>query len=144
MVTIVWLILSLAGVCGFSWWPVLIESILYMIVGSVSSSDGGRGGAILGVVMAGFAPFAAYKLFCGLTLSPWWMLAAPVWNFVALVVPGGYTISGILLERYGFMTLPTWVLVVSVVLDVLFLIGIILMLVEGRQDAKSARKSGRY
>ena len=72
------------------------------------------------------------------------MLAAPVWNFVALVVPGGYTISGILLERYGFMTLPTWVLVVSVVLDVLFLIGIILMLVEGRQDAKSARKSGRY
>lgn len=144
MVSLVWFILSLAGVCRFSWWPVLIESVLYMIVGSVSSSGGGRGGAILGTVTAGFVPFAAYKLFCGLTLSPWWMLAAPVWNIVALVVPGGYTISGILLERYGFMTMPTWVLVVSVVLDVLFLIGIILMIAERRQDAKRTGRSGRY
>lgn len=123
MVSLVWFILSLLGVCRFSWWPVLIESILAYIYGLIGNVDGGNNGAVIILLIgSGFMPFAVYKLFCGLTLSPWWLLAAPFWNIIALAFPGGYTISGILLEKYGLMTMPTWVLVVSVILDAVYLL----------------------
>ena len=144
MVTIVWLILSLIGVCSFSWWPVLIESLLFMLIGLAGASDGGsKFMAVIGLVMAGVFPFAAFKLFCGLNLSLWWLIAAPFWNLIAAAVPGGYTISAILLERYEFMTLPTWMLVVLIIVDILCLISIVAGVVESRNDAKTAGRAGR-
>ena len=144
MVTIVWLILSLIGVCSFSWWPVLIESLLFMLIGLAGASDGGsKFMAVIGLVMAGVFPFAAFKLFCGLNLSLWWLIAAPFWNVIAAAVPGGYTISAILLERYEFMTLPTWMLVVLIIVDILCLISIVAGVVESRNDAKTAGRAGR-
>ena len=35
MVTIIWLILSLVGVCSFSWWPMLIEALVLLILTAV-------------------------------------------------------------------------------------------------------------
>ena len=142
MVTLIWFILSLVGVCSFSWWPVLIESVLAAVICGMNGGDS-KGGALLANVFLGFVPFAGYKLFCGLTLSPWWLIAAPFWNFIAIVLPGGYTLSGILLERYGLMTMPTWVLVVSVVLDVLSLLAIVMGIVEWRQDRKKSSAKRR-
>lgn len=139
MVTIVWLILSLIGVCSFSWWPVLIESFLLAILLSM----GGKPGLLLANLVAGLIPFSAFKLFCGLNLSLWWLIAAPFWNLIAAVVPGGYTISAILLERYEFMTLPTWMLVVLIIVDILCLISIVAGVVESRNDAKTAGRAGR-
>ena len=145
MVTIVWLILSLIGVCSFSWWPVLIESLLFMLIGLAGPSDGGsKFMAVIGLVMAGVFPFAAFKLFCGLNLSLWWLIAAPFWNVIAAAVPGGYTISAIFMERYGWMTvLPTWMLVVLILLDILYLVGIIMGIIAWRNDVKSAGRAGR-
>lgn len=145
MVTIVWLILSLIGVCSFSWWPVLIESLLFMLIGLAGASDGGsKFMAVIGLVMAGVFPFAAFKLFCGLNLSLWWLIAAPFWNVIAAAVPGGYTISAIFMERYGWMTvLPTWMLVVLILLDILYLVGIIMGIIEWRNDKKTAGRAGR-
>lgn len=140
MVTIVWLILSLIGVCSFSWWPVLIESFLLAILLSM----GGKPGLLLANLVAGLIPFSAFKLFCGLNLSLWWLIAAPFWNVIAAAVPGGYTISAIFMERYGWMTvLPTWMLVVLILLDILYLVGIIMGIIEWRNDVKSAGRAGR-
>lgn len=134
MVSVVWLILHLLGVCSFSWWPVLIESFLLTILFSFSS---GRVGLVLANVVAGLIPFSAFQLFCGLNVSLWWIIASPFWNLAALVVPGGYTISAMLMKRFGWIaTLPTWMLVVLIIVDVGSLAVIVAGLVESRQEKK--------
>lgn len=118
MVTIIWLILSLVGVCSFSWWPVLVESLVLLILTAVVTlGHPGEWASFFMVTMGGFAVFAALKLFCGLSLSPLWLAAAPVWNLAALVIPGGYTIGAIVLSKMGMMSLPTWIFMVALLID---------------------------
>ena len=118
MVTIIWLILSLVGVCSFSWWPVLVESLVLLILTAVVTlGHPGEWASFFMVTMSGFAVFAALKLFCGLSLSPLWLAAAPVWNLAALVIPGGYTIGAIVLSKMGMMSLPTWIFMVALLID---------------------------
>ena len=118
MVTIIWLILSLVGVCSFSWWPVLVEALVLLILTAVVTlGHPGEWASFFMVTMGGFAVFAALKLFCGLSLSPLWLAAAPVWNLAALVIPGGYTIGAIVLSKMGMMSLPTWIFMVALLID---------------------------
>lgn len=118
MVTIIWLILSFVGVCSFSWWPVLVESLVLLILTAVVTlGHPGEWASFFMVTMGGFAVFAALKLFCGLSLSPLWLAAAPVWNLAALVIPGGYTIGAIVLSKMGMMSLPTWIFMVALLID---------------------------
>lgn len=118
MVTIIWLILSFVGVCSFSWWPVLVESLVLLILTAVVTlGHPGEWASFFMVTMGGFAVFAALKLFCGLSLSPLWLAAAPVWNLAALVIPGGYTIGAIILSKMGMMSLPTWIFMVALLID---------------------------
>ena len=118
MVTIIWLILSLVGVCSFSWWPVLVEALVLLILTAVVTlGHPGEWASFFMVTMGGFAVFAALKLFCGLSLSPLWLAAAPVWNLAALVIPGGYTIGAIILSKMGMMSLPTWIFMVALLID---------------------------
>ena len=118
MVTIIWLILSFVGVCSFSWWPVLVESLVLLILTAVVTlGHPGEWASFFMVTMGGFAVFAALKLFCGLSLSPLWLAAAPVWNLDALVIPGGYTIGAIVLSKMGMMSLPTWIFMVALLID---------------------------
>ena len=118
MVTIIWLILSFVGVCSFSWWPVLVESLVLLILTAVVTlGHPGEWASFFMVTMSGFAVFAALKLFCGLSLSPLWLAAAPVWNLAALVIPGGYTIGAIVLSKMGMMSLPTWIFMVALLID---------------------------
>lgn len=118
MVTIIWMILSLVGVCSFSWWPVLVESLVLLILTAVVTlGHPGEWASFFMVTMGGFAVFAALKLFCGLSLSPLWLAAAPVWNLAALVIPGGYTIGAIVLSKMGMMSLPTWIFMVALLID---------------------------
>ena len=118
MVTITWLILSFVGVCSFSWWPVLVESLVLLILTAVVTlGHPGEWASFFMVTMGGFAVFAALKLFCGLSLSPLWLAAAPVWNLAALVIPGGYTIGAIILSKMGMMSLPTWIFMVALLID---------------------------
>ena len=118
MVTIIWLILSFVGVCSFSWWPVLVESLVLLILTAVVTlGHPGEWASFFMVTMGGFAVFAALKLFCGLSLSPLWLAAAPVWNLAALVIPGGYTIGAIILSKMDMMSLPTWIFMVALLID---------------------------
>lgn len=118
MVTIIWLILSFVGVCSFSWWPVLVESLVLLILTAVVTlGHPGEWASFFMVTMGGFAVFAALKLFCGLSLSPLWLAAAPVWNLAALVIPGGYTIGAIILSKMGMMSLPTWIFMAALLID---------------------------
>ena len=118
MVTIIWLILSFVGVCSFSWWPVLVVSLVLLILTAVVTlGHPGEWASFFMVTMGGFAVFAALKLFCGLSLSPLWLAAAPVWNLAALVIPGGYTIGAIILSKMGMMSLPTWIFMVALLID---------------------------
>lgn len=118
MVTIIWLILSFVGVCSFSWWTVLVESLVLLILTAVVTlGHPGEWASFFMVTMGGFAVFAALKLFCGLSLSPLWLAAAPVWNLAALVIPGGYTIGAIVLSKMGMMSLPTWIFMVALLID---------------------------
>ena len=118
MVTIIWLILSFVGVCSFSWWPVLVESLVLLILTAVVTlGHPGEWASFFMVTMGGFAVFAALKLFCGLSLSPLWLAAAPVWNLAALVIPGGYTIGAIIISKMGMMSLPTWIFMVALLID---------------------------
>lgn len=118
MVTIIWLILSFVGVCSFSWWPVLVESLVLLILTAVVTlGHPGEWASFFMVTMGGFAVFAAFKLFCGLSLSPLWLAAAPVWNLAALVIPGGYTIGAIILSKMGMMSLPTWIFMAALLID---------------------------
>lgn len=118
MVTIIWLILSLVGVCSFSWWPVLVESLVLLILTAVVTlGHPGEWASFFMVTMGGFAVFAALKLFCGLSLSPLWLAAAPVWNLAALVIPGGYTIGAIILSKMDMMSLPTWIFMAALLID---------------------------
>lgn len=118
MVTIIWLILSLVGVCSFSWWPVLVEALVLLILTAVVTlGHPGEWASFFMVTMGGFAVFAALKLFCGLSLSPLWLAAAPVWNLAALVIPCGYTIGAIILSKMGMMSLPTWIFMVALLID---------------------------
>ena len=118
MVTIIWLILSFVGVCSFSWWPVLVESLVLLILTAVVTlGHPGEWASFFMVTMGGFAVFAALKLLCGLSLSPLWLAAAPVWNLAALVIPGGYTIGAIILSKMGMMSLPTWIFMAALLID---------------------------
>ena len=118
MVTIIWLILSFVGVCSFSWWPVLVESLVLLILTAVVTlGHPGEWASFFMVTMGGFAVFAALKLFCGLSLSPLWLAAAPVWNLAALVIPGGYTIGAIVLSKMDMMSLPTWIFMAALLID---------------------------
>lgn len=118
MVTIIWLILSFVGVCSFSWWPVLVESLVLLILTAVVTlGHPGEWASFFMVTMGGFAVFAALKLFCGLSLSPLWLAAAPVWNLAALVIPGGYTIGAIILSKMDMMSLPTWIFMAALLID---------------------------
>lgn len=134
MVTIIWLILSLVGVCSFSWWPMLIEALVLLILTAVVTLGHPEKRAFFFMVtMGGFAVFAAGKLFCGLSLSPLWLAAAPVWNLAALVIPGGYTIGAIVLSKMGMMELPTWIFMAALLIDALSLNQVLKHIFEKRR-----------
>ena len=123
MVMLVWWILSLFGVCEFTWLPVLIDfglGGLYMCFAGTTGESGFQ--SFFGEVALGFASFACGKCFYSLTISGWWMLLAPVWLMIAILVPGGFTITNILFNKFNLITLPTWGLVVGIVVDVIGLL----------------------
>ena len=134
MVSFVWFILSLFDVCTFSWWPVLIEFSVYALCGCISmcfTDDPGEN-AMAVVECMGSVIFAFAKLFLGLSISNWWYLPSGLWFILALIVPGGFTITNLVFSHYGWMELPTWVFVVGIVVDALEVIMVIAAIVVNR------------
>ena len=125
MVSLVWFILSLCKVCSFSWWPVFIEGIIAFIVfiffysGSNNLSAGFSGIFSLGVMA-----FAGLKLFCGLTISPWWMLIAGIWLALAMFFPGGFTLTYLWFDHLNVITYSKGQLIFLIIIDILLVVGI--------------------
>ena len=132
MVMIVWFILSLFGVCQFSWIPVMIDaavSSLVLLINSRQKNDNYTTDVLCEITI-GIAVFAFYKVFCGLAISGWWILLSPIAIFVMLLVPGGITIVNLIFKSNGLISLPAWVLIIGIILDLLMLFGLTCALVD--------------
>ena len=128
MVMLVWFILSLCGVCEFTWLPVAIDLGAFVIITCFFNSEGSID--VYQNAFIGGCIFATCKYFLSLSISGWWILATPVWFIIAFYVPGGFTITNLLLDKFYLMDLPTWALVVGIIGDVLSLLTVILTVVE--------------
>lgn len=128
MVSLVWFILSLLGVCQFSWIPLFIESIIAMFVWMAKNSQSTNTFWSLQetVIYYGIMLFSFCKMTFNLSISSWWILVSPIWFEVALFIPGGYTITSILFNKYGLMNVPVWGLIVSIIVDISILVLLVI------------------
>lgn len=127
MVSIIWGILSLCGVCSFSWWAVFIESIVLLcliaieVIGnSVGDYKVSEGHLIMTdiclLLSIDYFVYAFYRLFCGLTISPWWGLLGVFLLVLSFIIPGGCYFSLKILLHYGIITvIPKGVFVVAII-----------------------------
>lgn len=143
MVMLVWFILSLCGVCDFTWLPVFIDAILAAIL-LAAKEENNLGRDLLCIVAVGVAGFAFYKFFFDLAISAWWILASPIATFVVMLFPGGFTIANYLFKNFGLMNLPTWGLIVGIVLDVIFLVIIIALILDSIKSSIENKKQKNY
>lgn len=132
MVMFVWWVLSLFGVCEFTWLPVFIDLALSS-VGLIFSSDS-PGGATVFLATCGGAVFAFCKYFLGMTASGWWILLSPVWFFVAALLPGGFTLTNWICTTLGVVEFPTWCWVVAIIADVILLASEIVGIVSSIKE----------
>ena len=131
MVTLIWNILGLLGVCSFPMWVMFAEGILFFILllvhtGSTmnSGSDGFTNDIIsniLGGISMGYVYFSVASMWMGLSLNGWFFLLAPLWFIIAFLFPGGLTITHLALNAAGLMTVPVWVWIVNGILDVIMI-----------------------
>lgn len=135
MITFVWWIVSLFGVCSLTWLPVFIDGCIALVL-TFFQLDGNGDPPASAIVCVGIALFAACKYWFGLTISGWWILLSPVWAMLAIILPGGFTLTNYLLGHFGLMTVPTWVFITCIVVDV---ICVILELVLIFGDRKGRR-----
>lgn len=133
MVTLVWWILSLFGICEFTWLPVFADAVctVYLDMREMPSENGATLTSLS--IATGVAYFAFLKYFLGLTLSAWWVLASPIAFIIAFIVPGGFTIVNLLFQHFGWIQLPTWALIIGIVIDVLSLILLLGAIINNRR-----------
>ncbi len=135
MVTIVWLVLSLFGVCSFTWLPIFIDTLLGAFFAALKSDNKNETIRNLSaVVLLGVSCFAFYKFFFGLTISTWWIILSPIMIVLLIVVPGGFTIINLLFKNFGFIDLPVWGLVVGIAVDVILLIIFIFAIISDKMN----------
>lgn len=135
MVSLVWWILSLCNVCAFSWLPIFIEGIVLVFVAAFFGKNESTTSSVQALSM-GFALFAFCKCFLDLSISSWWILISPLWFALAALIPGGFTINNLLFSHFGLMNLPTWVLVVGIISDILF-IGVLIVAIKQAKESQT-------
>ena len=140
MVSIVWFILSLFKVCAFTWLPVLIDSIiLSFIIGNKQAKGDDLLQNIAVIALTGISIFAFQKFFFNLSVSNWWIIAYALLGGIFIVIlPGGFTASNLILKHFGLMQLPTWGLIVGIVLDIIF-IGVVFVPMMVQRKEKRER-----
>jgi len=131
-VILVWWILSLLGVCSFNPWIALIADSIISIIVLIFSTD--EATSSIGIIFPGIATFAICKQFFSLSISGWWILLSPLWFNLALIFPGGFTLTNYLLNKYSLMIIPTWVTVIGIIADILLLALIIGMIIDSRKN----------
>lgn len=118
MVSLIWFILSLSGICAFSWIPVFIEAVVMVIY--ISMKHEANGVNALFYASSGVALFSGLKVFLGLSLSAWWIFLSPLVALALFFVPGGYTILTAVLYFTGLISVTTTGLIISLVIAIIF------------------------
>lgn len=141
MVSLVWRILSCLGVCSFSWWPVFIEGIVLAIISLIRYSISEKlFYGYLTIFLLGLISFSALKLFSGFTVSPWWILLSGIWLVVAVLLPGGLSLTYLWFDHMNVITFSKGQLIFLIVVDVVALIaiiyGIVALIIERRNNLK--------
>mgnify|MGYP000162807515 CR=1 FL=1 len=138
MVSIVWFILSLFKVCAFTWLPVLIDSIiLSFIIGNKQAKGDDLLQNIAVIALTGISIFAFQKFFFNLSVSNWWIIAYALLGGIFIVIlPGGFTASNLILKHFGLMQLPTWGLIVGIVLDIIFIGVVFVPMIVQRKEKR--------
>lgn len=131
MVTFVWWILSLFSVCEFTWLPIVIDTGL-TVLNPMNYLDDSDSGVFTVPISAGICLFATCKHWFSLTISGWWVLLSPVWFLIAFILPGGFTLTNYLLGHFGLMTVPGWVFITGIVVDVICVILELVLIFGGR------------
>lgn len=140
MVSLVCMILYLCDICGFSWWVVLIESVLALVLSYLYSQkcDDDFIPNLIVTLSLGVAYFSIMKLFCGLTISAWWLLISPIYAILALFIPGGFIGTELIFKHFGLISqTPLWTLIVAGIMDIIFIIVLIAIIIETIKDKYS-------
>ncbi len=139
MISVVLMILDVLKLCKFSWWIVFVESIAVLVVCFLYSEKHKSDlfPNILITVSVGTLYFSCLKLFCALTISPWWILLSPILFIVAAILPGGFIGTKLLFQQFGLASAPTWTLVVSGFIDAISLVLLILIIVDSVKNKQN-------
>lgn len=132
MVMLVWWVLSLFGICSFGWIPVMIDAIITVIVSVAIMTNEDSDDLMLYIPMSiiGVAIYAFCAQFLSISLPFWCVFISPIWFIVALFLPGGFTITNILLNIIGVMSVPMWLFIVGGLTDALMLIVLIVITIK--------------
>lgn len=141
IVTAILAILAHFNILSFSWYVPLIEGAVYIIIGiintvrSTADTDPDTR-APLGTIAigAGWGGFAAYKLWCVLSLNGLWILLSEVVAAIALLLPGGISLMNWLLSHFGLAVISPAFWIIGFVLDALMLLFEIFSIIELSKD----------
>ena len=138
MVSIVWFILSLFKVCAFTWLPVLIDSIiLSFTIGDKQAEGDDLLQNIAVIALTGISIFAFQKFFFNLSVSNWWIIAYALLGGIFIVIlPGGFTASNLIFKHFGLMHLPTWGIIVGIVIDIFFIGVVFVPMIVQRKEKR--------
>ncbi len=140
MITIIWLILSLFGVCSFTWLPIFLDTLIvasYLACKSSVSNQSSDNENLMCIAALSVSCFAFYKFFYAMTISGWWILLAPIAFVIVALFPGGFTIINLLFDKAGWITLPTWGLILGIVIDIFILVVEIASIIESVKNSKN-------
>lgn len=133
MITIIYFILTFLGVLPFTWWVPFIDGIVETFIVGGLQDDTTAPGIVSSYITVGIIFFSFYKLFCSLTLHPVFILLTGIVVLITFFVPGGFTIFNLLLVHFGYIFLPTWVLILGIVADVLTLVLVLYVFLPSRR-----------
>lgn len=135
MITLIYWLLTLTGILPFTWWVPFIDGFIEACVGSVIEEKSTSVLRVVWVYIAlGLTYFSFYKLFCDLTLHPGFIFLSGLVFFAAFLIPGGLTITNYLLLHFGWITLPKWVLIAGIIVDILIVILLVYIFYDERKE----------
>lgn len=130
-----------SGLNGTGWIAVLIGSIAAIAACVFLAASGSDAGAFLaapvGVFALGAAVFAAYKVFCGLTVSALWIFLAWLILIVDFFIPGGYTITNWLIQHNELADVSWWLWAAGAVIDLLTLLLTVCIIIAIAHPSKN-------
>ena len=131
MVSLAFLIINHFADMSLNYWlSCMIDGILLFLLMQILSiwaksddalSDASKS-SIVGISL-GIVGFAKY--FLTLSITGWKMIFIWIASIVMWIIPGGCTIGGLVAKHFGWIILPTWALIIFIVID---LIGLIILI----------------